>query len=81
MEAPPLIIIPAAGFGTRINPGADESFAKELLIDPQTGKPLICWGIDLALKFGYDVHVITREPKSGTEHPWPGSTNVAHQSA
>ena len=42
----PLVIIPAAGFGTRVATTDDPSFAKELLMDPRTGNPLICWGIN-----------------------------------
>lgn len=54
-------IIPAAGFGTRMN--MDPGKSKELLIDPVTNKPVIQWAIDLCKE--YDLHplVITRKEK------------------
>lgn len=57
----PLCIIPAAGFGTRA--GQLPSEAKELLIDPMTGKPLICWAIEHAINAGLTPLVITRREK------------------
>lgn len=58
-----LIIIPAAGFGTRM--GAPE--AKEMLPRPAgshlSGEPLIAWSLRLAKLTGARVHVITRPEK------------------
>lgn len=59
----PLVIIPAAGFGTRMATTADPSFSKELLMDPMNGNPIICWGINAALQVGYRVLVISRKEK------------------
>jgi len=55
------IIIPAAGYGTRVN--SPES--KELLISPINGKPLIQFALDIANDNYFDVHVITRKEKKG----------------
>ncbi len=55
------LIIPAAGFGTRI--GSPE--AKELIISPITGKPMIDLALTEAEKRGWLVHVITRSEKKG----------------
>ena len=56
----PLIIIPAAGFGTRV--GSPNS--KELLPHPVTGKPLIEASLNLANERQWPVLVITREEKT-----------------
>lgn len=55
------IIIPAAGYGTRVN--SPES--KELLISPVNNKPLIQFALDIASSYEFDVHVITRIEKKG----------------
>lgn len=54
-----LAIIPAAGFGTRV--GSPQS--KEMLINSQTGSPMINFAIDLALEACSEVLVITRKEK------------------
>lgn len=55
----PLLILPAAGYGTRV--GSPE--AKELLPHPNTGLPLIEKSLNLAKENNWDVHVITRKEK------------------
>lgn len=42
-------VIPCCGFGTRVGMRSDQS--KELLINPETGKPLIQWHIDLCEQY------------------------------
>ena len=57
----PLIVIPAAGFGTRM--GLSPTQSKELLQDPYNdNKPLIQWSLDLTN--GYNRVIVTREDKS-----------------
>jgi dTDP-glucose pyrophosphorylase len=58
MSQTPVILIPAAGFGTRV--GSPE--AKELLPDP-SGQPLIESALGQAQARGWPVHVITRAEK------------------
>jgi bifunctional N-acetylglucosamine-1-phosphate-uridyltransferase/glucosamine-1-phosphate-acetyltransferase GlmU-like protein len=53
------VIIPAAGFGKRVGSPA----AKELFLDPQTGKPLIDFAIQAALKHGFQPVVVLRKDK------------------
>lgn len=54
-----LIIIPAAGFGTRM--GMKPNQSKELLPDPVNNEPIIEWHLE---KLGKrDVHIITRAEK------------------
>lgn len=53
------IIIPAAGFGTRVG----SPLAKELIPHPKTGLPLIQNAINQALKLDGQIHVITRAEK------------------
>ncbi len=55
------IIIPAAGYGTRVN--SPES--KELLASPINGLPLIQYALDIAKENDFEVHVITRSEKKG----------------
>lgn len=57
MKVETKIIIPAAGFGTRV--GSPE--AKELI--GHQGKPLILKAIEIGQKLGIPCHVITREEK------------------
>jgi len=59
-SSPPQIIIPAAGFGTRVG----SPHAKELFIDPITKKPLIHRALNLAAERNWPVHVITRPEKT-----------------
>jgi dTDP-glucose pyrophosphorylase len=54
----PLVLIPAAGFGTRVGSPA----AKELFLGP-SGSPLIAFGLEQARLRGWPVHVITRKEK------------------
>lgn len=54
-----LVIIPAAGFGTRMNMVSNQS--KEMLLDPNTGDPLIKWSLDISSN--YNQMVILREEK------------------
>lgn len=57
-----LIIVPSAGFGTRI--GMTPNSSKELLVDPNNdNKPLIEWCLDLTPQDQYDHVIITREAK------------------
>ncbi len=53
------LIIPCAGFGTRV--GSPES--KEMMLSPMTGEPLINFALNHAKNFNWDVHVITRKEK------------------
>lgn len=55
----PLIIVPAAGFGTRVG----SPMAKEMLVRG-SDKPLIHFVLDLAEAFHWPTHVITRKEKS-----------------
>jgi len=55
----PLVLIPAAGFGTRVGSPA----AKELFLNA-SGSPLIAFGLDQARLRGWPVHVITRKEKT-----------------
>lgn len=55
------VIIPAAGFGTRMGMPSDKS--KELLLDDD-GQPLIQWHIDRAENAGARVIVLTRPEKT-----------------
>lgn len=57
------IILPAAGFGTRVN--ADRSTGKELMLDPVKRVPLITYAIELGLSIGAHVVVATRSDKTG----------------
>jgi len=59
MTNKPLVLIPAAGFGTRVGSPP----AKELLKGPN-GSPLIAFGLDQARHRGWPVHVITRQEKT-----------------
>lgn len=54
----PLVLLPAAGFGTRV--GSPES--KELMLGPQ-GRPLIDHALEQAAVRSWPVHVITRKEK------------------
>lgn len=54
------LIIPAAGFGTRVG----RPHAKELHLNPQTGRPLIELSLQLAKQCKYSYHLITRKEKS-----------------
>ncbi len=54
------ILIPAAGYGTRV--GMQPNQAKELLPGPD-GKPMIDWIITKAISYGIPVHVHTRLAK------------------
>lgn len=54
-----LVIIPAAGFGRRV--GSPES--KEMLVDPETGKPLIDRALQVAKNLGALALVVTRDEK------------------
>jgi dTDP-glucose pyrophosphorylase len=53
------LIIPAAGYGTRVG----KPVAKELMPDEQ-GLPLIQWWLDRAREIDADVHLITRKEKA-----------------
>jgi len=55
-----LAIIPAAGFGTRMNMAPDQS--KEMLID-STGKPVIQWCLDRCRDADISPLVVTRKEK------------------
>ncbi len=55
----PLVVLPAAGFGTRV--GSPQ--AKEVQIGPE-GKPLIERALQQAAIRGWPVHVITRKEKT-----------------
>lgn len=59
MMSKPLVLIPAAGFGTRVGSPP----AKELLPGP-SGSPLIAFGLEQARLRGWPVHVITRAEKT-----------------
>lgn len=54
-------IIPCAGYGTRMNMANYE--AKELLIDPCIGKPIINWTLDLCTKYNLEPVIISRAEK------------------
>ena len=54
-----LIIIPAAGFGTR----AGSPLAKEMIEDPKTKLPLIHLSLSLADRLGYPSLMVTRPEK------------------
>lgn len=54
-------IIPACGFGTRMNMLPHES--KEMLIDPKTNQPLIQYHLDICKKYNIAPLVITRKIK------------------
>jgi len=56
-----VVVIPAAGFGTRLNMPLDRS--KELLLDAQ-GTRLIDWHISLARAVGAEPVVVTRPEKT-----------------
>lgn len=59
------LIIPAAGFGTRV--GSPE--AKEIMISSKTGEPLIDFILKAAAERQWEIHVITRkEKKSLIDH-------------
>jgi hypothetical protein len=58
MMQKPLVLLPAAGFGTRV--GSPE--AKELMLGPQ-GRPLIDSALEQAAVRSWPVHVITRKEK------------------
>jgi len=66
-----LCLIPAAGFGKRVG----QPQAKEMLIDPENGEPLINWSIRVALNFGLKPLVITRPEKTNLieylKREWP----------
>ena len=55
------VIIPAAGFGTRVSCAVDES--KEMLPDPVNGRPLIAYSLDICFDLGINPIVITRPEK------------------
>lgn len=54
-------IIPSCGYGTRMNMMPNQS--KELLINPDTSKPLIQWHIDLCKKYDIEPIFIVRPEK------------------
>lgn len=54
-------IIPCAGFGTRM--GMKPNQSKELLIDPETGKPMIEWHLELCKTYFLEPFIITRAEK------------------
>lgn len=56
----PLLIIPAAGLGTRVGSPP----AKELLLSPRTQMPLICFWLVLAQKYQLPIHIISRSDKT-----------------
>lgn len=56
-----LAIIPAAGFGTRMNMSPID--AKELLIDPVNNRPVIDWTLELCKNNKIKTVVITRNQK------------------
>lgn len=56
------VIIPCAGYGTRMGMEPDKS--KELLINPGTNKPLIDYSLSICKEYGYDPLVITRREKT-----------------
>lgn len=56
------VIIPCAGYGTRMGMEPDKS--KELLINPGTNKPLIDYSLFICKIYGYDPFVITRREKT-----------------
>lgn len=58
-----LSILPAAGFGVRMHVGRTD--AKEMLLDPITGSPLMDWDLDLCLDNDIKSLVITRADKLG----------------
>lgn len=57
-----MIIIPCAGYGTRMN--MDPNKSKEMLIDPVTNQPLIQWTLDRAKEVNQKSLVITRHKKT-----------------
>ncbi len=57
------VIIPAAGFGTRMQPLRSDQ-AKELLLHPTLKKPMIEVAIENALRFNFEPIVVTRNSKT-----------------
>lgn len=57
------VIIPAAGFGRRVQPLRDDQ-AKELFNHPNKNLPLIQVAIERCNKIGFKPHIITRKNKS-----------------
>lgn len=55
------LILPCAGFGTRMN--MPVNLSKELLPNPETNSPLIDWHVENAKENGLDVLVVTRDEK------------------
>ena len=55
------VILPCAGFGTRV--GASVSSGKELMIDPNTGKPLIEYALNIAKWLKAPTTIISRQDK------------------
>lgn len=68
-----LVILPAAGYGTRVN--ADPSSGKELMRDPMTEKPLIEWSITVAAAADMEPLIISRIDKTNfneyLDKRWP----------
>ena len=58
------ILIPAAGFGTRVGSPP----AKELLINPLTQRPLIEFAFSIAEELNVEAHVISRTEKTLLNH-------------
>lgn len=58
------IIIPAAGYGRRVSDPSAPNRSKELIINPQTGRPLIDKALGLAAQLRVPSVVITREEKT-----------------
>jgi dTDP-glucose pyrophosphorylase len=56
-------IMPCAGFGTRVQHRTKGKISKELLPDPNSGRPLIEKHLDLAKEMGAPVYVVTRAQK------------------
>ncbi len=54
-------IIPASGYGIRMN--LSSNISKEMLTDPNTGKPLIAHTLELCKRFDLEPVVITRKSK------------------
>ena len=72
-------LIPAAGYGTRMNLLPTQ--AKEMLLDPNTGVPLIQYHLDVCKEHNIIPHVITRKDKHDlisylTEHNIEYSLNA-----
>lgn len=55
-----VVLIPCAGFGNRVG----RPPAKELLIDPETQRPMIERSLKEAHRLGFRAHIITRKEKT-----------------